>query len=177
MVYNAGMATVIRTEERNGETIAIYESGAEYNTVTNRLVKAPPRAAITPENSNEYKRKRQEKAAAALRARIVASTQKRSDVKLTGAADAVAEAGGYIWDEVVLGEDVYPRDRLEAWEKLSKYAQVLPSDIKAQAQDPAQALAAAAGVGAAMALQIKRVLDDVLRREVVDSGEDRTDEG
>ena len=165
------MAKLLRTEERNGEVIAIYESGAEYNQTTKRLVKAPPSAAITPENSNFYKRKRQEKAAAALRSRILESTRKRSTLPLNSSAEAIAEAGAYIWDEVVLGEDVYPRDRLEAWEKLGKYAGVLPADIRQSDTDTATT-AATAAAGAAVATVLERVLRDVLaaggRVDIVD---------
>ena len=172
MLYNLGMAKILRTEERNGEIIAVYESGAEYNQTTKRLVKAPPSAAITSENSNFYKRKRQEKAAAALRSRILESTRKRSTLPLNSSAEAIAEAGAYIWDEVVLGEDVYPRDRLDAWEKLGKYAGVLPADIRQGDTDTATTAATAAAAGAAVATVLERVLRDVLavggRRDVVD---------
>ena len=161
------MATIVRTEERNGDIIAIYESGAEYNQTTKRLVKAPPSAAITVENANIYKRRRQEKAAARLRQRILETTQKRSDITLSGSAEAVAEAGAYIWDEVVLGEDVYPRDRLEAWEKLGKYAGILPSDMRKE--EPAQAAAQAATVGAAVAAAIRAVLDDIAGANAFDN--------
>ena len=126
------MANKVQEIERDGRTIAIYDNGLERDVESGRIVKPAPGALITSENARVIQRKRQEKAAAKLRARILASTQRRSDVKLSGSADAVAEAGGYIWDEVVLGEDVYPRDRLEAWEKLSKYAGVLPADVKRQ---------------------------------------------
>lgn len=137
-------ATVVRIEERDGKSIVVYDNGMERDKASGRIVKAPTNAPITKENAIAYQRKRQEKAAAALRARILESTQKRSTVPLRGSADAVAEAGAYIWDEVVLGEDVYPRDRLEAWEKLSKYAGVLPSDLrKADDAQPAQVVVSA----------------------------------
>lgn len=119
-------------------------------------------APITKENAHIYRRRREEKAAAALRARILESTRKRSTLPLNTSADAVAEAGAYIWDEVVLGQDVYPRDRLEAWEKLSKYAQVLPSDLKRQDDNTSTAQAAALGAAAGAAAALKAVLDDVL---------------
>ena len=169
------MATKVSEYTReDGHVIAVYESGLERDTVDGRIVKPAKSAIITAETSKELHRKRQEKAAAKLRERILASTQRRSDVKLSGSAEAVAEAGGYIWDEVVLGEDVYPRDRLEAWEKLSKYAGVLPADVKRDTQDNTQAVAQAAAAGAAVATALERVLRDVLgaRHEVIDATTD-----
>ena len=132
------MATVIETVEKDGLTVLVYDNGMERNAVTKKLLRPPSHALITRENANVYQRKRQEKAAAALRARILAATQKRSDVQLTGAADAVAEAGGILWDEIVMADPetagVYPRDRLEAWEKIGKYAGVLPADVRQPAE-------------------------------------------
>ena len=93
-----------------------------------------PPNPITSVNARSLALKRQEKAAAALRKKIFDTTQAKSTIKLTGPAEAVAEAGAILWDEVVLAEPeagVYPRDRLEAWEKLGKHAGIL-GDTKQQ---------------------------------------------
>lgn len=154
------MATILRTEERNGDIIAIYESGAEYNQSKGRLVKAPPKAQITPENSNEYKRKRQEKAARLLRERIVQAHNRGDMEPVKGSAEAFAESGALLYEEIVLDKNAYPRDRMDVWEKLGKYGGVLPSDIRKQ-DDTAQAVATAAAAGAAVATVLERVLRDV----------------
>jgi len=168
------MAKKVETIERDGRKIAVYDNGLERDEATGRIVKPAPSALITSETANLLHRKRQEKAAAALRKRILESTQKRSTVPLNGSADAVAEAGGFIWDEIVLGEDVYPRDRLEAWEKIAKYAQVLPSDMRKGADDTANALqAAAVGANVAVAAVLERILRDVQGRQDAIEGEVR----
>ncbi|TXI10483.1 MAG: hypothetical protein E6Q68_08135 [Polynucleobacter sp.] len=132
------MATVISEYTRDdGHVIAVYESGAEYDKTAKRLAKAPEKYAITAENTSEYKRRRQEKQQAALRQRILEVTQKHSDLPLSDSAEAVAEAGAFLWDEIVLGEDVYPRDRLEAWERIGKHAGIL-ADRTDKAQEQAQ---------------------------------------
>lgn len=171
------MATKTDVIERDGRKIAIYDNGMERDAETGRIVKPAPSSLLTSETASLLQRKRQEKAAAALRKRILEATQKRSTVTLSGSAEAVAEAGGFIWDEVVMGEDVYPRDRLDAWEKLSKYAGVLPADIRRDS-DTAQTVANAAAVGVAVASVMERVLRDVMQAQqgdVVDG--EATDDG
>lgn len=172
MLYNLGMANKVSEIERNGRVIAVYDNGLERDIESGKIITPPKTGQITRENANLYHRKRQEKAAAALRSRILESTRKRSTLPLNSSAEAIAEAGAYIWDEVVLGEDVYPRDRLEAWEKLGKYAGILPADIRQSDTDTAATAATAAAAGAAVATVLERVLRDVLavggRRDVVD---------
>lgn len=86
------------------------------------------------EQSLALHRKRQEKAARLLRARIAEETGKVSTLPIRDGAEAVAEAGALIWSETVLGADAYPRDRLEAWERIGKYAGILQPPGQQQAQ-------------------------------------------
>ncbi len=51
---------LVETVERDGETINIYESGAEYSVTRGRLIRPATNNLISAENSNEYKRRRQE---------------------------------------------------------------------------------------------------------------------
>ncbi len=51
---------LVETVERDGETINIYESGAEYSITRGRLIRPATNNLISAENSNEYKRRRQE---------------------------------------------------------------------------------------------------------------------
>ena len=74
------MAKVVGTEQRNGHTIQIYESGAEYDMTAKHLVKAPPRAMITADNAREMQARNQ--------------VLKRKAV--TDAANAVVAASGSV---------------------------------------------------------------------------------
>jgi hypothetical protein len=51
---------------RDGDTINIYESGAQYNVTRKHLVKAPDHALITSETSRKYKEQMAEKKREAL---------------------------------------------------------------------------------------------------------------
>jgi hypothetical protein len=118
------MPTIVDTVIRDGETINIYESGAEYNATRGHLVKPPPHALITPERSRQLREMRAAKAARLLREKITAATAKVSDLPIKSAPEAVAEVGGILWEEIVLNADAYPRDRMEAFEKLTERAEM-----------------------------------------------------
>jgi hypothetical protein len=157
------MATRIDTIERDGETVYIYDDGMEYSKDRGRIVKAPKKYQITPENSCDYLRKRQQKAARLLRERVLAATQDVSDVKLTGPAHAIAETAGILWSEIVLNDKAYPRDRLEGWEKIGKYAQVLPADVRKPDGDGIPAQADTVNALAGFLEQLRGLLDDMQR--------------
>ena len=53
-----------------------------------------------------------------------------------GSAQAVAYAAGQLWTEIVLNDDAYPRDRMEAWEKIGRYAGTLPAAGGQPAEPP-----------------------------------------
>lgn len=128
---------------------------------TGRIIKPAPSALITSESANLLQRKRQEKAARLLRERIAkAHNSGKMDV-VKGSAEAFAESGALLYEEIVLDPTAYPRDRVDTWEKLGKYAGVLPSDMKRQDTDT-QSIAQAAAVGAGVAAGIAQVLRDVL---------------
>ena len=157
------MATIVETVERDGETINIYESGAEYSVTRGRLVKPAPSTLITSEKSTVFIRQRQEKTAALLRKRITEATNAVSELKHNGSASAIADTGGILWQEIVLNPDAYHRDRLEAFEKLGKYAQVLPSDMKQQSEGIPPSVAAA--LGADIARSIAQIISDVMNNK------------
>ena len=161
------MSKVVETVERDGEVIRIYESGAEYSVTRGRLVKPAARTLITSQNATEYNRKRQEKTAAALRARLTDAAAASLPVPVRDSAEAFAESGAMLFEQVVLNSEAYPRDRMEAWEKLSKYIGALPADIKHTQPDDGTAAArlnaAAAGATAEAAAVLARVLADVAR--------------
>ena len=63
------------TEERNGETIRIYESGAEYNEDRKHLVNAPPDKRICNANAKMFADRRWSQAEEAARQGMVAAAQ------------------------------------------------------------------------------------------------------
>lgn len=131
-------AKVKEVIERDGREIAIYDSGLELDKETGKIVKPAPHTVLTPERATLLHRQRQQKAARLLREAIVTETMDKLDVPQHGAAASVAAAGGILWREIVLSEQAYPRDRLEAWEKLGKYADVLPADMRRGDDQPMQ---------------------------------------
>lgn len=158
-------ANVVETVERDGHQIAIYESGAEYDMTDKRLVKPASGTVITVQNATVFNRKRQEKAAALLRDRIRQRHSAGDMTPVRSSAEAFAESGALLYEEVVLSPDAYPRDRIEAWEKLGKYACVLPADARSgqlSAEQPGTVQQIASGVADAMA----RVLADILRAKL-----------
>ena len=155
---------IVDTVERDGRKIAVYDNGMEKDAVTGRIVKAPPHAKITKENAHALQRKRQEKAARLLREAIVTETMDKLDVPRHGSAAAVAAAGGILWREIVLDANSYPRDRLDAWEKLGKYADVLQS-----AKDPGDSVPVAGAAEAITALSdLVTTIKAMLQPEVID---------
>ena len=165
------MAKKVETIERDGRKIAVYDNGLERDEATGRIVKPAPNTVITPENATLLHRRRQEKASALLRDRIIKAHNRADMEPVRSSAEAFAESGALIYEEVVLNRTAYPRDRQEAWEKLGKYAQVLPSDLRKGTDDTANALqAAAVGANVAVAAVLERILRDVQGRQDVIEG-------
>jgi hypothetical protein len=147
------MATIVETVERDGETINVYESGAEYSVTRGHLIKAPPSALITKETARSMAQKRQDKVARKLRERIKLATEKVSDLPIRDSAEAIAEAGGILWDEIVLNPNAYHRDRLEAYTKLGQIAEGIPNaSIRQDAEKSNPAAIAALNAGTAQLL-------------------------
>lgn len=151
------MATVIETVERDGRTIAVYDNGMERDVNKGHLLRPPTAALITKENANAYHRARQEKTAALLRKRITEATNKVSTLQHAGSASAVADTGGILWEEIVLNPDAYHRDRLEAFEKLGKMAQIIP-DARQAGEEPAQGAADVLNAATALLTAMKELL-------------------
>ena len=141
------MATLVETVERDGRIVKVYDNGMERDE-RGRIIKPSPATMInSTEKANELHRKRREKTARLLREAIVSETGDLLQVKTSGSAAAVAAAGGILWREIVLNPDAYPRDRLDAWQKLGQHADILgDGSEKAQeagAGDAANVLTAA----------------------------------
>ena len=134
------MATLVETVEREGRTIRVYDNGMEYDMDNKKIIKPPANGPITTrERGQELAKKRHEKTARLLRERIKESTSKISDLKIGSSAAAVAEAGGILWEEIVLNAEAYPRDRLDAWLKLGQLAGVIPNAQQKQEQEKSDA--------------------------------------
>ena len=115
---------VVDTVERDGRIILVYDNGMEYDKTGGKIIRPPTAAIITPERSRELRKLRAEKTARLLREKITAATAKISDLPIRGTAEAVAEVGGILWEEIVLNPDAYPRDRMEAFDKLTDRAEM-----------------------------------------------------
>lgn len=129
-------AKVKEIVERDGRQIVVYDSGLERDKETGKIVKPAAHALITPEKANLYHRRRQEKAAALLRQRIRDAHNSVMPSQVTTSAEAFAMSGAMLYEEITLNSDAYPRDRLETWEKLGKYADVLPADMRQGSNEP-----------------------------------------
>jgi hypothetical protein len=130
-----GKSNLVETIERDGRTIAIYDNGMERDVERNAIIRPPTAALITKQTSQDMHRKRQEKAASILRQRIKEATAKVSANPVPNSAAAVAEAGAILWEEVVLNQEAYPRDRMEAWFKLGQLAGVIPNAKEREGQE------------------------------------------
>jgi hypothetical protein len=160
------MATKIDTIERDGRLVNIYDNGAEQDATTGRFIKPARGVAFTPETAKLARRKRQEKFARLLRQRIRETHNAVMPHPVQTSAEAFAEAAAMLHEQVVLNSEAYPRDRLEALDKIGKYAEVVPADRKEQEADEAAARAAAlnaaaAGMTAETAALLVRILNDV----------------
>lgn len=163
------MAKVVETVERDGVQIRVYDNGMEQRVDNGRMIKAPDSAVIrTTEKSHELQRKRREKTQALLRVRITEAHNRKMQPVRTSAG-AFADSGALLYEEVVLNADAYPRDRIEAWEKLGKYADVLPADIRGGGGAEPTATAQAAAIGAASAL--KFIQDVIAAKATIQSAD------
>jgi hypothetical protein len=165
------MATIVRTyvHEETGHTINVYESGAEYDADAGRLVKPAAGTVIdSTKKATEYNRRRREKTAAAMRHRITAAMNAGllpPGEFVNGSAEATAAAGAVLWEDVVMNADAYPRDRILAFETLTKYMGTAPAKDGTDGTDggtDAAAMRDTARANAAAAAMIAKVLQDVL---------------
>jgi hypothetical protein len=164
------MATIVRTyvHEETGHRINVYESGAEYDADAGRLVKPAAGTVIdSTKNATEYNRRRREKTAAAMRHRITAAMNAGllpPGEFVNGSAEATAAAGAVLWEDVVMNADAYPRDRILAFETLTKYMGTAPAKDGTDGTDgtAAAAMRDTARANAAAAAMIAKVLGDVL---------------
>jgi hypothetical protein len=165
-------AELDRIEDREGRRVAVYKSGLERDADTGRIIKPAPAVLFRAENAKVIQGKRQEKQAARLRARIAASARAGLPpdlgARVKDSADAFAEAGAMLFEQVVLESEAYPRDRLQAWETLGRYAGVLPDQTSKPDPDAARLAglnAAGAAMNAQAAATVARVLADVIRMQ------------
>jgi hypothetical protein len=164
------MATIVRTyvHEETGHRINVYESGAEYDADAGRLVKPAAGTVIdSTKKATEYNRRRREKTAAALRRRVTAAMNAGllpPGEFVNGSAEATAAAGAVLWEDVVMNADAYPRDRILAFETLTKYMGTAPAKDGTDGTDgtAAAAMRDTARANAAAAAMIAKVLQDVL---------------
>ena len=163
---------IVSTEERGDRLVHVYENGLERDARTGHIVKPAKSDQITSESAHLLLRKRQEKAAALLRQRITEVHNGIMPSPVKSSAAAFAESGAMLYEQIVANSEAYPRDRMEAWEKLGKYAEVLTPDLKRGSDDVSNAInATAAALNAQAAASLERIWRDIeqkQRGEVVD---------
>lgn len=127
----------------------LLRNGAIADIKTGRIITTPGggKTAITKQNSGELHRIRREKAAAALRARLVETYNGVMPSPARSSVDVFAGAGAMLFEEIVLNSEAYARDRLETWRELGKAAGVL-ADPRAAGADAAPLQQAAEFTGA-----------------------------
>lgn len=178
------MASVVSEREQDGRIVLVYDNGMERWKDTGRIAKPAENTLLTGERATVLHRQRQEKAAAALRARILDAHNRGDMTPVNSSVAAFAESGALLYEEIVLNAESYARDRLEAWEKLGKYAQVLPADVRNVQADPNTALqAVTAAANAETARTLERLWRDVAAaqtiqpQEVIDIRSNEQDDG
>ena len=163
------MAKVVSTyTNAEGHEIAVYESGAERDTVTRRLVKPATHTLITAENSTALHRERQELKRARLLAGAARTLDRSGDWTTPNDLDVVEALGEAVMMKALNPDNVKQVDAARFILQESGLA-----DRTADGDTPPSALAAAYNAGQADALA--RIYADVLRlherqsAEVVDS--------
>lgn len=163
---------IVATEDRGDRTVHVYENGLERDAKTGHIVKPAKSDQITSESAHLLLRKRQEKTAALLRQRIMETHNGIMPSPVKSSAAAFAESGAMLYEQIVANSEAYPRDRMDAWEKLGKYADVLPADLKRGSDDVSNGInAAAAALNAQAAAALERIWRDIgqqQRGDVVD---------
>ncbi len=152
-------------EAQLGPRTKILKNGAVYDLDKGRIVSNPGggTSAITPARSRELREIRAAKVARLTREKITAATAKISDLPIKSSAAAVAEVAGILWEEIVLNAEAYPRDRMEAFEKLTERAE-MTTNLKRQdvEKNNVEAFAGAAA-------ELMRAMRDMIQpRETVD---------
>lgn len=132
--------TQTQETQETSPRLKTLKNGAIYDLDKGRIVANPGggKSAITPARSRELREIRAAKAERLMRERITAATAKVSDLPISGAPQAVAEAAGILWDEIVLNEDAYHRDRLEAFLKLTERAGMTSERKRSDAENPSR---------------------------------------
>ncbi len=160
------MATKTDTIEKDGRLVHIYDNGMERDARTGHIIRRPDGVSFTPEKARAARRKRQEKTARLLRAKITEAHNAVMPNPARSSAEAFADAGSMLWDQVVLNTEAYPRDRKDMYEMLGKHSEVFPTDAKQAEEDLAAAaklLAGGAAAGAAVNLKQSQLMADILR--------------
>jgi hypothetical protein len=171
------MANKVDTVEKDGRLVHVYDNGLELDAESGHIVKPAPGTLLTPERARAARRKRQEKTARLTRRALVDVHNSIMPHPVKTSAEAFAAALAMIHEQVTLNSEAYPRDRLEALEKIGKWSELIPSDKKQAEEDSAAAgllHGAAAGAGAEFARFVLKVLSDVQK---VQSGESVVIEG
>jgi len=147
----------------------ILKNGAVYDLDKGRIVANPGggTSAITPARSRELREIRAAKVARLTRQKITAATAKISDLPIRSSAEAVAEVAGILWEEIVLNAEAYPRDRMEAFEKLTERAE-MTTNIKRQDAEKNNDAAIFLNATTELLRELRSVIQPAEPRETID---------
>ena len=139
-----------------GKMVRQYQDGSIRDANGHFIEKHPDTTPITSDNAHEYARMRKEKTQRLLREQILAQHNSSMPDVAGDAPEVFAMSGAMLYEQVVINDKAYPGDRMDAWEKLGKYADVLPGKDDKQDNTP-QIAQATAFVG-----ELRGLLDDVI---------------
>jgi len=115
-------------DQETGHSMREYQNGMIRDMQTARIVKPPNTSVITSENASDYHRMRREKKERMIRNEILEKQNRLSanDPKrirpASNAIEAIAISAGLLWEEIVLNQKAYARDRLQAYQEMTREA-------------------------------------------------------
>jgi len=100
----------------------VLANGAVYDNDRGRIVKmSGGTAPINKDNASELAKRRHEITRQKI-AKAVADRSRLKNPAIQGPSDAVADAAGMLWNDIVTNPDAPARERRETWQAISKYA-------------------------------------------------------
>lgn len=151
------MAAVTREYiDEQGRALREYDNGNVTDQRTGRLVAGTHKPVFTPDNARDYVARRQAKAQAAMRQRIIEATEASGlpgtgglPISAKSSADALGIAAGVLWEQGVLNPDARLIDRVKAFDTIGKASGLL-ADPKQAANSVTPQQAAEIGASAAV---------------------------
>ena len=149
----------------NGEDCKVLKNGALYGMTSKHIVRG---AEMDTAQASALATHRHEQTQAAIRTAIVGDAG--GDIPADIAAPAaVGAAAGILWRDVVLSPDAWPRDRVNAWDTISKRAGLIAEQRQAEQQPVQRVVHEVDGPTLALLRDIADKQRDVVDGEVSDA--------